>query len=227
MKPDPSDLTPKHGMQSSESIPFAFRETLAAARAGDREARESLIRHVYPRVERMVHMALARDLRNGRPWLLARFSTGDVVQEVFRSLIQDLGAFSGENEAAFIGYLAMVVRNRLMDAIRFHESAQRDGRRTAPAIEAEDQERGEPGSATAALYDDELEHFHAVLETFPERERLLLRGRLEQGLRFHDLAERLGLSSKFAARRAFYAAQAQLVIRMRQRASRLPPPALG
>ena len=214
-------------MQSSESIPFAFRETLAAARAGDHDARESLIRHVYPRVERMVHMALAHDLRNGRPWLLARFSTGDVVQEVFRSLIQDLGAFAGETEGAFVGYLAMVVRNRLVDAIRFHESAQRDGRRTAPALDEGDEEPREPGPASAVLYDDELEHFRAVLATFPEREQLLLRGRLEQGLQFSDLAQALGLSSKFAARRAFYAAQALLVIRMRQRAQNLPPPSLG
>jgi len=174
----------------------------------------------------MVHLSLSRDLRLKRPWLSARFSTGDMVQEVFRSLLRDLSGFEGRTEEAFKGYLAMVIRNRLIDAIRFHEAAQRDGRRTHTADESLQVASAQRSPGTGAQSVEELEAFHAVLESFPEKERLLLRGRLEQELKFTELAEQLGYPSKWAARRSFYAAQAQLAIRLRQRMSDrtdLPP----
>ncbi|MEM6675277.1 MAG: hypothetical protein AAF726_20685, partial [Planctomycetota bacterium] len=70
-----------------------FEPLLRAARGGDADALDRLFRRYYPRVEELVHVGLVRDLRRGRPWLLARFSTGDIVQDVFRRLLQDLGAF--------------------------------------------------------------------------------------------------------------------------------------
>ena len=93
--------------------PFDFRMILEAARRGDRAATEVLFRRFYPGVERMVHRSLSQDLRSNRPWLNVRFSTGDVVQDVFRSLLRDLSGFEGDTEGTFSWYLAMVVRNRL------------------------------------------------------------------------------------------------------------------
>lgn len=200
----------------SPALPRGFQATLEAARQGDGTAVEELFQAFYPRVERMVHLALSRDLRRSRPWLLARFSTGDVVQEVFRGLLRDLTGFRGEGEEAFSGYLAMVVRNRLLDAVRFHEAAQRDGRRTLDAVEESDPAGAENEPLQELATAEELERFHQVLESFEEREQLLLRGRLEQELGFQELADRLGYSSKFAARRAYYSVQALLVIRLRQ-----------
>jgi RNA polymerase sigma factor (sigma-70 family) len=205
--------------KSTQAESTHFQETLAAARGGDSSAMDELFKQFYPRVQRMVHQSLARDLRSNRPWLTSRFSTGDVVQEVFRSLLKDLGAFEGKTEDAFSGYLAMVVRNRLLDAIRFHEAAQRDGRRTSSSIEDSDPVSPNDGPATDAASADEVDGFQELVSTFPEREQLLLRARIEQGVKFQDLADQLGYSSKSAARRAFYSAQARLVIRLRQRLS--------
>jgi RNA polymerase sigma factor (sigma-70 family) len=198
----------------------SFTETLRAARAGDKQAQEDLLRTYYPQVERMVHRSLSRDMRSSRPWLRARFSTGDVVQEVFRSLLADLDGFAGEGEKAFVGYLAMVARNRIIDAIRFHEAAQRDGRSTRPTPEHDPSRSEQQGPATQVASNEELARFHTMMGTLPEREQLLLRARLEQGLRFQDLADQLGYSSPHSARRAFYAAQAQLLILLRQDESR-------
>lgn len=177
---------PKHPTPAS---PTEFQSTLEAARDGDPAAMDSLFEEFYPRVSRMVHRGLSRDLRSSRPWLTARFSTGDVVQEVFRSLLKDLRGFKGTSEDAFSGYLAMVVRNRLVDAIRFHEAAQRDGRRTMPSVEEADAVSPHSDPATDALQADEAESFREILKTLPETEQLLLRARLEQGARFSDLAE--------------------------------------
>ena len=218
MEPDPPAPQPEDDMHPPESIPFRFQETLAAARAGDGEAREAIFERFYPRVQAMVHRALAKDLRQHRPWLSARFSTGDVVQEVFRSLLSNMGTFEGTSEEAFTGYLAMVVRNRLLDAIRYHEASQRDVRRTAGAPVAEDASSTGPGPATSLAAADEVQLFARALKTFSERDQLLLRARLEEEATFQELADRLGFPSKFAARRAFYAAQASLVIRMHKEA---------
>jgi RNA polymerase sigma factor (sigma-70 family) len=203
--------------------PPEFARTLEAARRGDAGAIEELFRRYYPRVEVMVHRDLSRDLRRSRPWLATRFSTGDVVQEVFKDLLRNLDSFRGNSEGAFCGYLAMVVRNRLLDAVRFHQAAQRDGRRTAPMSEDRDPTSPHRGPGTDAVSDDEARQLAEVLATFPEREQLLLRARLEQGVLFQDLADRLGFPSKWAARRTFYAAQAKLVIRLGQRSSKADP----
>ncbi len=204
-------------MTPQKSDPQAnFLRTLEQARAGDSEAMEALFTGYYPRVSKMVHEGLARDLRTKRPWLATRFSTGDVVQEVFRSLLKDLSGFRGTSEDAFRGYLAMVVRNRLLDAIRFHESAQRDGRITSRSPEGLDPAGPSPDPVAEAENAEEAKDLHETLQTFPEHEQLLLRARLEQGVKFQDLADQLGYPSKAAARRAFYSAQALLVIRLGQ-----------
>ncbi len=193
-----------------DTEPFDFLAVLARARDNDRESMEALFTRFYPKVQRLVHINLATDLRINRPWMAARFSTGDVVQEVFRSILTDLSSFAGTNEGAFAGYLAMVVRNRILDVIRFHEAARRDGRRGAVPVEDSGLAAAEDDPANAAASQEELKRFHEALNEFPERERLLIRARLEKSATFDELTERLGYSSVSVARRAFYDAQAKL-----------------
>ena len=196
--------------------PTPFQQRLARARAGDNEALDGLFERFYPVVQRMVHQSLARDLRISRPWLTARFSTGDVVQEVFRSVLRDLRAFGGTNEDAFVGYLTTVVRNRLVDAIRFHEAERRDGRRSSlktgtwgPSPSAAD-----PAQVVVGL--EEMRRMHAALQQFSERERLLLRARIEGVESFKNLTDQLGYGSETATRRAYYSAMARLSILLEQ-----------
>ncbi len=202
-------------MHQVSQVPMAvpeFEAVLEAARRGDQDAIEILFERYYPRVQETVHLDLATDLRRSRPWLTARFSTGDVVQEVFRSLLTDLSRFQGETEAAFCGYLAMIIRNRLLDAVRFHEAAQRDGRRSAAWTVGPDPASSQLGPAAEAASAESAAHLRTAMESLPERERLLVRARIEQGTQFVVLAERLGYPSKWAARRAFYAAQSKLLV---------------
>ena len=69
------NFTKMHHRESS----WDFQDALHCARSGDPAACDQLFQHFYPVVERMVHMSLSRDLRLKRPWLTARFSTGDMV----------------------------------------------------------------------------------------------------------------------------------------------------
>lgn len=206
-------MTPPENRSVSE---WDFAVLLAAAQRGEEEPKDELFRRFYPRVQQIVHRALATDMRRKRPWLMARFSTGDVVQEVFRSLLMDLSGFKGESDEAFVGYLSMVVRNRLVDAVRYHEAALRDGRRCQGIDCSDDAASRAAGPATGAAMLDEMDLLNSIFDTLPESEQLLLRGRFEQEARFVDLAKALGYSSASAAKRVFYAAQAKLTIRMRK-----------
>ena len=195
-----------------------FHDLLAAAKAGERPALDELLRRHQTAVRRKVHAALERDLRRNRPWLAAMFSTGDVVQEVLIAVIRDLDDFHGIDEPAFAGYVASLIRNRLVDSIRFHEAMRRDARRTATTDElagpcAEPRsERDEP--SRSAEIDDELARFCSVLASFPTREALLLRERLQEERTFPELADELGYPSPDAARKAFYTAHARLLAQL-------------
>ncbi|MEZ6016873.1 MAG: sigma-70 family RNA polymerase sigma factor [Planctomycetota bacterium] len=191
-----------------------FPDVLARAKAGDPAAVEALVERFYPRVNRLVHSSLSTDVRHGRPWLASRFSTGDVVQEVFRSVLRDLSTFQGESERAFAGYMTMIVRNRLVDAIRHHEAQGRDARRRAPEFEVAETESDIEPAAQQVDARDELQRIHELLDEFPVRERLLLRARIEGTASFADLAEQLGYSSTTTARRVFFETRARLAVRL-------------
>lgn len=204
-------------LTSPDRSSAAFLETLERAKQGQRDARNELIEQFYPQVRSIVHRSLATDLRTNRPWLAARFSTGDVVQEVFRSVIDDLHAFEGQTEKAFAGYLSMLVRNRIIDAIRFHEADRRDGRLSAPSPEDDQHESGHELPAGEAERREQRDLLYRALEELPERERLLVRARFEESASFKELAEQLGYGSESAARRAYTAAQARLAVRLVRR----------
>lgn len=201
-------------LTESDQSRAAFFETLERAKEGQRDARNELIEQFYPQVRNIVHRSLATDLRTNRPWLAARFSTGDVVQEVFRSVLDDLHAFEGQTEKSFAGYLSMLVRNRIIDAIRFHEADRRDGRLSGPSIEEQDHESGDELPSGQAERREQREILFTALESLPERDRLLVRARFEETASFKELAEQLGYGSESAARRAYHAAQARIAVRL-------------
>lgn len=196
----------------TNGIPFPT--LLEGARRKDPAALDELARRFYPGVERQVHHRLATDIRSRRPWLSARFSTGDVVQSVFEGVLLDLDAFAGTTEEAFVGYLTTVVRNRILDAVRFHEAAQRDGRRGVPLEGTGAGQGGEPDPAEAAITAERMTLLLATLEEFEPRLRHLLRARMEGLASFRELAEQLGYGSESAARRAYFDAQAKLALRL-------------
>lgn len=196
--------------------PTSFATDLSAARQGDRAAIERLADRFYPTVQRIVHHKLAIDLRSSKPWLAARFSTGDVVQEVFQQVLYDMGAFAGTTEKAFIGYLAIVIRNRIIDMVRYHEADCRDGRRVSrPELGLD--VAGPEGDPAAVLASGELrERLRLALLQLDERTQLLVRARKEGQATFAELAAQLGYETESGARRAFYAAQARLAMLLKE-----------
>lgn len=192
-----------------------FLSLLEAAGRGDRAALDALTERFYPAVQSLVHHRLATDMRTRRPWLAARFSTGDVVQSVFEGVLRDLGSFAGRTEEAFVGYLATVVRNRILDAVRYHEAAQRDGRRSLAMAPEFDAEGGETDPADAAVTAERVARLTKALAALDPRVQHLLRARMDGLASFRELADQLGYGSESAARRAFFDAQAKLALDLR------------
>jgi RNA polymerase sigma factor (sigma-70 family) len=192
-----------------------FTEYLTAARQGDKHALGELLRVYYPTVQGLVHRSLAGQVRPRKPHLMPAFSTGDIVQEVFLNVIRGLEQFEGMTEESFVSFLVTAIRNRLVDSMRFHEADRRDRRRTTDDSASE----FTPGTTTSppdkAANAEQLETLRKVLATFPERERLLLRERLERELPFAEIATMLGYPSEDAARKAFNTANAKLSVRLR------------
>jgi len=191
---------------------------LMAARRGDHAAQGELVARFSARVSAMVHRQLQTRLRPQQHAMLRQLSTGDFVQEVFLEVLRGLERWEGNSEEAFLGLLATLVEHRIVDQIRRSQAARRDVRRqhdagpTTVGVAAD-----ERGPSTIAAANEQLEIYREALQSFPERERALLALRMEEKVEFAELATRLAYPSPDAACKAFHAAEARLLLRLRQR----------
>ena len=206
-------VTATESCAPSMPIESPFSATLLAAQQGDAAALDRLFAQFYPLVQKRVHHELATDFRKGRDWMAAMLSTADVVQEVFLKVLQGIKSFQGGTETEFAAYLTALTRNRILDTVRFHTAMRRDRRRTATdSHEATDPN---PQGIDPLITREELTRYIRVLASFDERERLLLRSRIEGGGEppsFAQLATELGFPSVGAARQAYFRARARLAV---------------
>tara|TARA_R110002096_G_scaffold115348_6_gene249748 strand:+ start:238 stop:861 length:624 start_codon:yes stop_codon:yes gene_type:complete len=193
-------------------------ELLQFARDGDQQARGELITRFYDRTAALVHRQMKQRLKPQQHALLRQLSTGDIVQEVFMEVLRGLDRWEGDREEAFVSLLATLVEHRLVDQVRRSQAARRDVRRlgdvgpTTAGVHADQR-----GPATLAGNEEQLAIYREVLAGFHDRDRALLTMRLEDGLEFGELADRLGWQTPDAARKAFHLVQAKLLLRLRQR----------
>src|ERR1700689_3656589 len=95
-------------------------ELLSKARAGETEALGELCA-LYRNYLRMV-------VRTGLgPRLRERVEMSDVVQEVLVEVVRQFPQFTGQNEAALVGWLRRLVRPKLAAPGRYHSRAKRSG----------------------------------------------------------------------------------------------------
>ena len=95
-------------------------ELLARARAGETEALGELCA-LYRNYLRMV-------VRTGLgPRLRERLELSDVVQEALVEVVRQFPQFTGQNEAALVGWLRRLVGQKLADLGRYHSRTKRAG----------------------------------------------------------------------------------------------------
>lgn len=104
-------------------------ELMARARAGQTDALGELC-HAYRNYLRMV-------VRTGLgPRLRERVELSDVVQETLVEVVRQFPQFTGQTEAALVGWLRRLVGQKLADLGRYHSRAKRAGDGDAMALEA-------------------------------------------------------------------------------------------
>src|ERR1700756_6061522 len=104
-------------------------ELMAKARAGEAEALGELCA-LYRNYLRMV-------VRTGLgPRLRERVELSDVVQEALVEVVRQFPQFTGQTEAAIVGWLRRLVGQKLADLGRYHSRAKRAGEATAVPLDA-------------------------------------------------------------------------------------------
>lgn len=194
---------------------------IVGAAAGDQSARERVVTMCLPPVRTMVHRELQQDFRQRHRWMLALFSTQDIVHEVLTAVVQDLSDTHFAGPEPFCAYLSTLVRHRLLDAVRFHEAARRDGRRQVAeptaGLAAVATDGRETTPTFAASLGERAGLVRDALGELPERQRRLLELRLLEDSTFGEIRAALGYASDETARQAFHEAQAKLLVKLRVR----------
>jgi len=116
----------------------------------------------------------------------------DVTQEAFLKALRALGGFRGE--AAFRTWLLTITANAARSALR------KNGRKRETDLDGMVPiASGDPDPAEQAVAAQEAAQARALLSRLPEKQRLSVQLRIDEGLSFREVAEVIG-SSEGAAR---------------------------
>ena len=181
-EPDPADPPPG---ESTEPLPPSDADLIAAGRAGDAAAYDSLYRR---------HVAAAHGL--ARQLVRNRAEADDVVAETFAKIL-DLLHRGGGPDDAFRPYLLTAVRRAAYDRHRAE-------RRQLVTDEMEAFDRGVP-SADPAVADLERTIVARAFASLPERWQAVLWHTEIEGARPADMAPLLGLTANSVAALAYRA----------------------
>jgi RNA polymerase sigma-70 factor (ECF subfamily) len=156
-------------------------ELVQAGRNGDDAALETLLRRHHAAAFRVAVSLVKED-----------DVAQDVVQDAFMKAFRALGGFRGDS--SFRTWLLTITANEARGALR------RQGRRKETALEdAGPVASEEMGPAQAAVVAQEVGRARRMLEQLPEKQRLSVSLRIDEGLSFKEIGAVIG-SSEGAAR---------------------------
>jgi RNA polymerase sigma-70 factor (ECF subfamily) len=182
-------------------------ELLSKARAGETDALGELCA-LYRNYLRMV-------VRTGLgPRLRERVELSDVVQEALVEVVRQFPQFTGQNEAALVGWLRRLVGQKLADLGRYHSRVKRAGAATAVSLDASPdsaagfrsgEESGrlvdmlalsQTSPSQAASRREQIVLLADALAALPDSEADVLWLYGAESLSFEAIGDRMGLSRK-------------------------------
>ncbi len=166
--------------ERSDAIPFD-EELVERARAGDDAAFSELVERHHGAAYRVAFSMLQDD-----------DAAQDVVQDTFIKAFRALGGFRGDS--SFRTWVLTIAGNQARGALR------KRGRRKETALEDAGPMRSEQKAPDEEAVDaQEAGRARKMLERLPEKQKLSVTLRIEEGLSFKEIGEVIG-SSEGAAR---------------------------
>jgi RNA polymerase sigma-70 factor (ECF subfamily) len=185
----------------------ATGELLRRVRGGDLDARERLIRHYVPLLQRWARGRLPAGARN-------LVETDDLVQVTLIRAMNRMESFEPRREGAFLAYL----RKILLNLVR--EQARIGARHAAEPIS---ERLADPRAAADEGDHAVLDRYEAALEKMSDRPRQAAILRLEFGYSYAQIAEAVGCPTADGARKIVERAMLRLATEMADRDRTLPP----
>lgn len=166
-------------------------EQIARAVAGDRAAREALLRYGMPALRAYL-------TRRMGPFLRTLETSADLAQSVAGEVLAELGDFEDRGAAGFRKWLLVRAERKILKRFRFHRQEKRDAARTDPLSESMVDALGDEEDAPSAgiVGAEEWERMQRLLEKLPEDYReVIVLSRLV-GLNPEQVAQRMGRSKE-------------------------------
>lgn len=91
------------------------------AKAGDRQALDSLLEDLQGRLRTVVERHLGTELR-------ARLRASDVLQSTYLDVVRSIRDFQGDDEEAFVAWVAAIVQNNVYDKGKYFNAGKRRSR---------------------------------------------------------------------------------------------------
>jgi len=175
-----------------------LRRWVERIRAGDRSAREEMLRAAQSRLER-----LARKMLRRFPDVARWEETSDLLQNAVLRLLRALQEVEPTSVRDFFGLAAEVMRRELLDLARRYRSRPVHGPSHAAVAEGSDPGVTVPDRAAAADDPDELEKwcaFHEAVDRLPVEQREVVGLIFYHGWTQAEVAEHLGMSKRSVQR---------------------------
>ena len=144
------------------------------------------------------------------PILRRKLEASDVVQQTLLQAHRDMAQFRGTTDAELMGWLRQILRRRLLDFAKHWQGQKRDARREQAMERAIDDSirrvddwlmANQTSISKKAIRNEELLRLSSALEQLPEDLRQVIVLHHLQGMKFTEIATRLGCEDTTVARR--------------------------
>lgn len=182
-----------------------FNELIEAVREGSQDAAWQLTERYSPHILRVVRWSLPKAIR-------PKVDSQDLLQSVWATLLLEPGKLHGlENQNQFMGYIAGIARNKVIDKHRHFTTKKKDVRIEASELDLrEDSQRplGLPPAFESNLFNSEPSPSHAVMVR-EQWQRVLDRGSTRdheiielrlKGRSYSEIAEQLEIDERTVQR---------------------------
>ncbi|KJR46090.1 DNA-directed RNA polymerase specialized sigma subunit [Desulfosporosinus sp. I2] len=176
----------------------AFKETamLEAARSGNKEALNEIIKHYEPEV-RIIACK----------YFLPRADYEDLIQEGRIAIYQAILAYDDNSGIPFLHFLRMVVKRKLIDSLRKYTRQKHVNLNEAYSLNSvlsETEEtsfmemlpNAEDPASMVIANDEAISIIQGLNENFSDLERLVFKHYFIQGFKQRELSQRLGVNPK-------------------------------